>query len=298
LHVFDPDRFDANRGVTQFHTALNRARSLKQTIDSEQSGVLANSKIALLFKTFRGGGPAPGIANAFGTSQTDGLGNTITTEPVGDAAIQYMFPGEDVQAHMPNRPSPAWQGFVEFLIREIAVGLDLPVEFVWMMSGAGPAVRMISKQAERTFNGAMDILELKFLHPACAWVTLWDMAEGNLPQNEEWFKFYFPRPAHISIDAGRDTSSNLAELDAGANTIENIAREQGTTAEALRISRMVEAKALLENAQALAEEFDIPLDTALNLLGRPNASKAQPTTTDPQPNPTKADESRRFAASL
>lgn len=275
MHVFDPLRFDATRGVTHFHAALNRLRSLKSTLDAEQVAQDTASRIAMLVKSASG---PPRVASGgipVLSSDKNAKGNDILVRDLSKGAVMYQYPGDSAEAFMSSRPGDGWLKLAEVFIREIALSLDLPFEFVWNMAGlTGPAVRLMSKQAERTFRAKQDILEGRFLNPSIAWWVNFEMQAGRLPFNAEWYKFKVQRPAHPTIDAGRDSAANMNEFDHGLITEEEMAEERGEDATEIRAKRKDEVREKLQDAQDLAAEFDLDIAQVMSLLGRPNIAAA------------------------
>jgi|GEM_PF-5866915 len=282
LHIYDSTRLNSRRGVTHFASVLNHQRDLKETVAAQKAKQKLTSKLALLVRNALGG-PQTGNIDVMSEDTDKTTGASIRTESFGDGgAIKYQFHGDEMQAFTANDPSDGWFRLTDYLLREIAVGLDLPFEFIWTMAGiTGPGTRMMSKQAERTFRGKQDILETRFLSPVTAWWVNFEMQPGGkLPFNPEWYKFKFQRPAHISIDAGRDSRSNLDELGAGVSTEGRIAEEQGEDDEEVSDTRKAEVRRKLTNAREIADEFQISLTEALNLLGRSHVPTSQTITTD------------------
>lgn len=223
VHAFDTDRYDAVKGVTSFHTILQCARDYKETANSEKLAAKRNSKLALLVKTLFGGAAAPAV-NLFGgddTASPTGDANTaINTQSVNDVTDAYMFPGEEMKAHVSDRPSDGWRWLMEQNIREIAAGLDLPFGVVWHMSGlGGPAARFEIAQANRVFMSFLaDILDPMWHRPIVGrWLSI-EMDAGRLPFTPFWYRFCTPRPKSITIDLGRDTKAAIAENAAGLGT--------------------------------------------------------------------------------
>lgn len=219
VHMFDSDRFDAVTGVTHYHTILNALRDLKETLEAERLSAKRNSKLALLIKSIMGGASAPAVQLFENEDSTAGAAK-VNVEEVGDVAQAYMFPNEDMKAHTSDRPSNGWQWLMEWLVREIALGLDLPFGVVWNMSGlGGPAVRFEMAQANRVFIAFLeDVLEPMWTRPIVgAWLTL-EISQGRLPFHPNWYKFKTPRPVAITIDVGRDSKAGIAENMAGLGT--------------------------------------------------------------------------------
>ena len=230
LHVWDTDRADSYRGVSSFATVLNAMRDLKEIIHAETVGVKVNSKLALIVKSMTGGiGTSNGEVELFSnTSTTQSASDQVNAQEVNDGVMQYMFPGEDMKAHTSDRPSAAWQGFVDWLVSLIAIGLDLPKSVVWSMAGlGGPAARFEIQSARRTFTAKQDIFERQFLVPVCAWTTSKLIKSGRLPFHPNWHNFRFQRPPFVSIDLGRDSKAGIEENKSGLLTASEWYQESG-----------------------------------------------------------------------
>jgi hypothetical protein len=251
----DPQRFDGCRGITWFERgALNHMRDLKEILGAEKKTVKMLSKLAMFFKKLAGGKPVAALNLGFGPKQ-DGTGD-VHTEELHDGTNIYGLPGEDAGAIVHNRPSPTFQGFLEFLIRDIAISLELPFGFVWAMLGTGPAIRLDSRLAEKTFSDKTDLLEEQLFDPACAWIINWEMrVSKRLRFNPNWMLYTFPRPVLPSIDVGRESKADLEELDRGITCEIDLAQDRAKNA-----IRMLRKKAKFRKAaQEIAVEFGVPV---------------------------------------
>jgi capsid protein len=217
VHVFDSDRIDSVSGVTHYHTVLNKVRDLKETMRAEQLAAKRNSKIALLMKTIFGGAPT---VNLFADDSKTGPDGKPDVQPVGDVADLYMLPGEDAKSFVSDRPSQGFLSLMQMMIREIALGLDLPYGVVWDMTGLGsPAVRFEINQASRTFNDFLvDVIEPMWIRPIVGAALPLEIASGRLPFNANWYRFAVPKPKSITIDFGRDSKARISENIAGLGT--------------------------------------------------------------------------------
>jgi capsid protein len=218
VHVFDSDRFDSVSGVTHYHTVLNTVRDLRETMLAERLAAKRMSKWAFFFNTVAGGAPAIDLFGDNASSKaTDGKANVTA---IGDVADAYGFPGEDIKAIDNPRPSDGWLKFMDRLVREIALGLDLPFGVVWDMSGlGGPAVRFEIMQAARTFNDFLtDVIEPKWIRPIVGSALSMEIDQGRLPFHPNWYRFAVPKPKSITIDFGRDSKASINENIAGLGT--------------------------------------------------------------------------------
>jgi capsid protein len=123
----EPQETDANRGLTALHHAINHVRDKKDTIGFEKTAIKNLSAFTAVLKT------------KSGTVEEDDWNedDATTTEPTNitlaqmqSGQIPVISTEEELNAFQSDRPSPAFMGFLEFLIREIAsLGGDIR-EFV------------------------------------------------------------------------------------------------------------------------------------------------------------------------
>lgn len=260
IHIFDPSRFDAYRGVTHFHAALNHMRDMKEIVGNEKISVKNLSALAMVIRNATGSADPN---NLFENGTDAKTGEPVSATQIHPGANLYQFNGDELEMLNSNRPSPAWQGFMQFLIQDIAVGFDLPVEFVWSMSGlTGPGVRMSAKQAERTFKIWIELIERKLLNRYYAYVITWAMENGQLPFNPEWYLFRFARPSMPGIDAGRESDKNIKEREAGLLSAQEICEERG--ADAFETFEQIARETAY--VQKLATQYGVPVEK-IQLVG-------------------------------
>ena len=240
LHIFKSDRVDARRGVTHFASALENAFDFAETTDAEKGAQKLRSKIALIVSNSMG----RANSNQFTDSgDTDAIGNAVKTEAVDDMLIKYQMNGDKVEALFSNNPSDGWFKMSEMLVRLIAISLELPYEFVWNMVGlTGPGIRLTTKFADRTFQSFMDMMEVKFHYPVWSWWINVEMQEGRIPFNVEWHDFAFTRPIMSSIDAARETTSDVAEMNAGVKSGHDVCKENNRDVYEVQLQLAREAK--------------------------------------------------------
>lgn len=269
LHCFSADRFESYRGVTAFHPVLNDFRDLKETHDAEKLAVKIASVQTLIERNHAG---AQNKIDAFGDGGTDAAGNARQLEDLAPGLMRYLGIGEDVSMFKSERPAEGWRWFMSYMIRGISVGLHLPFEFVWDLSGLGGAgVRLMSKQAERTFRSETDNLESRVINPTVAWVISDAMLTGRLPFNPRWHWFAAQRPAHPTVDVGRESTANINELNAGVISESTICGEQGFDDGDVRQQRAAEVMHRIELAKEItAAHPELTLKDALAMLGGAN----------------------------
>jgi capsid protein len=149
LH-YEPQEADAIRGLTALHHAINHVRDKKDTIGFEKVAIKNLSSFTAVMKT-KTGTVDEAEWNDDAASQTEPT--NITLAQMQSGQIPVISTDEEIQAFQSDRPSPAFMGFLEFLIREISTGLGVPYEFAWNAEKIGGAtVRFVMEKAQRRFE--------------------------------------------------------------------------------------------------------------------------------------------------
>lgn len=274
FHYFDPFRVDQYRGVPDFHAVARHARMLKGILEAELAGVQFASQNAALVFTERGQAAARNLFTPTNAAQMAN-GELPKHEESQIANIKYLYSGDKVEV-MPSRPGTAFTGFVQEIMREIALGLGgYPAGILWgTQDYKGPSVRAEFAQADRVNERHQGILCDKVCDPIKNVVILDAIARGEIPapprvagENEAQrlaraTRGVFRFPPRLTIDVGREAQARLAELTNGANSLQELAAEDGKDAYARLEQRAQEASW----AQELAEKYDVP-ETAIMLPG-------------------------------
>jgi capsid protein len=270
-HYLDPFRVDQYRGITDFHAAIQTARMLHDILQAEKAGVRFSSQQAALIFNDRGVAntrnlfqPNPALSLPNGQQQKNEL-----TE-VG--MIRYFQNSDRVEV-MPSRPSQAFTGFVQHLMKEIAIGVGVPEAVLFTTQDyKGPSVRAEFAAADRVFTRQQGVLTDKVLDPIKDAVILDAIARGEIPPPPllvgetmvhalrratagEW-RF----PAKLSIDVGRESAANMNENRQGAKSLQEIAAEEGTDA----FTRLEQIAIEAAYVKQLADKYGVP-ETAIRL---------------------------------
>ena len=270
IHLGEASAGDELRFVTPMAPSINHLRDLQDAISFEKMALKINSYVALAIKSSN-----PQGADFFGESQSvanpDGT-SEMTVESLGTTggAIPRLGMGEDLVAWNSNRPSQNFREFCDLLLREVCLNIGVPWEFAARPADAGgAALRAVLVRAQRTFEQRQALLIDRLCSRVWAHVISLGMQRGLIPQNENWWRVEWQRPAAASVDYGREAQANLNDVRAGLRTYSEDYSERGIEwKDALR-QRAVEAKYLAD----LSAEFGISADSIATF----NPNPAPPT---------------------
>jgi len=229
IHLMELERPDQIRGGSSLARALNHVRDLKMLGEFEKDALKLQGSIAAVITTNEGDELA-GQGGFFGTVQAQDTGeSTIAREEItSSATIPRLAPGEKIEMVGPNRPHAGFEPFAKFLIRDVAMGLGLPVEFVYDPASVGGAgMRFIVAKAQRRFEQRQRLLIDRFCNRAWRYFIGGAIANGDLPAVEDYAKVTWQTPKSLTVDAGREAQQAREDYKAGLTTLSDYFGELG-----------------------------------------------------------------------
>jgi capsid protein len=275
--LFDPERADQQRGISSISHAVAHIRDKKEILAYEKLGVKNLSSFsAVLHSEF----DEPD-EDAFGLNEIDGIDaqgspTEITVSQMQSGEVPILRKGETLTAFQGNRPSSTFQGFLEFLVREFAVGIGLPYEFVWnTQSLTGPSQRFVMGKAQRKFEERQRLF-YKLVNRTWAMVIAEGVASGELQAIDGWEKCKIQCPAKLTIDVGRESQQEREDVSAGLMSRAHHFGQRGMDWQNEINQQAKEFGYIMEKSKELAEAYDLPIDVALNRLGGQITGKQEP----------------------
>jgi lambda family phage portal protein len=229
IHLMEMERPDQIRGGSALARALNHVRDLKMLGEFEKDALKLQGSIAAVITTDQGDELA-GQGGFFGTVQAQDSGeSTIAREEItSSATIPRLSPGEKIEMIGPNRPHAGFEPFAKFLIRDVAMGLGLPVEFVYDPASVGGAgMRFIVAKAQRRFEQRQRLLIDRFCNRAWRFFIGGAIANGDLPPAEDYAKVTWQTPKSLTVDASREAMQAREDYKAGLSSLQDYYGELG-----------------------------------------------------------------------
>jgi lambda family phage portal protein len=229
IHLMEMERPDQIRGGSNLARALNHVRDLKLLGEFEKDALKLQGSIAAVITSNEGDALA-GSGGFFGNIATADLGDTsIAREQItSSATIPRLAPGEKIEMVAPNRPNNGFEPFAKFLIRDVAMGLGLPIEFVYDPASVGGAgMRFIVAKAQRRFEQRQRLLIDRFCNRSWSYFIGRAIANGDLPPAEDYRKVSWQTPKSLTVDAGREEMQARESYKAGLISLQTYHGELG-----------------------------------------------------------------------
>jgi capsid protein len=256
MHVFDPESATALRHPSPLAHAINHRLDVEELLAIEKKGVKDNLEVTRIIQRLAGDDVDDDELNEL--LGGDGATRESTTDP---KAMQKILggkafitePGEKVESWVPNRPTPTFNGFIDILDRESALG-TLPYEFFINPSKLnGAAARLITARVQRISMRRSQVLLERYLRPDWFFVIGTAIDNGELAPVKGWHRIAGGFPKQVTVDAGRNDESLRRNLEMGVVTPSEAFAEQGRSFEEAMEQKAQDLKAL----EAIAERNGI-----------------------------------------
>jgi lambda family phage portal protein len=265
LHIFEPELISAARSAPPMQHAINHLQDENELLAIEKRAVKDNSSISRTITTEDGlieDNPDFQVE----IEQTDENGEptdpTKLQEIIG-GIVAGLKPGEKLESYESKRPSPTFTGFLSWLQRDSSGG-GLPHEFTQDPSKVGGAsVRLITAKAGRRFEKRQQAIINRMLIQTWGYVIGDAIDKGELAPMKDWYKVRFVTPRKITVDAGRESKENRADVETGLKTLDEHFKELGQDFEEQLDIRARNAAAII----AAAKKYNVPINMLYNPKG-------------------------------
>lgn len=160
LHLFKKLRIAQTRGVPDLAPVMEPLKQLGRYSQAELDAAVVASFFTVFTKTEQGDGLAPNTASDVGGKETD------EDYKLGSATILDLEPGEDITIANPGRPNDSFDPFVQAILRQIGVALEIPFELlIKHFTSSYTAARASIEEAWKFFRGRRMWLARRFCQP-------------------------------------------------------------------------------------------------------------------------------------
>lgn len=126
LHHFVRTRPGQTRGVPYLSPVLELIKQLGRFTDAEVMAAVVSGFLTVFVTTEGGGGLVPQV------SEDAAIVGNDEEIAMGNGNVVGLRPGERVESPTPGRPSPNFDPFFTAIVRQIAMGLEIPYEVLIM----------------------------------------------------------------------------------------------------------------------------------------------------------------------
>lgn len=256
LHIFDPHRPGAIRGMPRIHSVVNTFEALAQYLDFELTRARVASAFALMVK--RGGIPANLLDMNAGEDTTDEAGNPVSIAEGG--MLLTGGPNDGFESAAANIHSTAFPDFVKLMIRSAAVGLNVSYGFLARdySDSNFSAARQQFLEDVRNWRPRQKLIVRGLCVPIANEFYRWAVISGVSP----FFQRYRPDEFDLRwrtqgwewIDPQKEIEADLMAIRGGQKSPQECAQERGRDYYEI-VEQIAEAKKFAESAGVDLECF-------------------------------------------
>lgn len=270
LHLYKTLRIGQTRGVPDLSPVIEKIRQLGDYTESEATAAVVSSLFTAFIKTEGGESLAPmdPVAETGGkTSDKD--------YKMGSGAILDLMPGEDITFANPNRPNSAFESFVESVMRQIGMAVELPFEImIKHFTSSYSASRAAMMEAWKFFRTCREWLADNYCQPiyeewlteavALGRISAPGFLNGDPAVRKAYLGSQWIGPARGFIDELKEIKAAELRVGMGVSTLaEETSQLTGGDWEQKHAQRAKEVKARRESGleePIVAEEPDEEVD--------------------------------------
>lgn len=164
VHLYDPRRIDQTRGVPYLAPVIEALHQLGDYTQAEITAAVVSGMFTAFVTTESGTGIDSGLP---GGPATDAASQTSGSDiNLGPGAIVDLAPNENITFANPGRPNVAFDPFVQAVLRQVGVALELPFEvLIKHFTASYSAARAALLEAWKFFKNRRAWLSTMFCQP-------------------------------------------------------------------------------------------------------------------------------------
>jgi lambda family phage portal protein len=285
LHLFDKTRPGQTRGVPYLAPVIELIKQLGRYTDAEVMAAVVSGMLTV-FVTNETGDPTLGTPTELANpADTNGM-------ELGYGSVIGLMPGESVSTVNPGRPNTAFDPFVQAIIRQIGVALELPFEvLIKHFTSSYSASRAALMEAWDYFRRRRHWLAVSLCQPVYEAIITEAIATGRLAApgyfsnpliKKAWLGTTWNGDAPYHLDPLKEINAAKARVDGYFTTRaeEVAAMPQGDDSWESKVPQFIKERKILDENDLLPEK---PEKQGAVVMGQEEpeekAKPAQPDTT-------------------
>lgn len=216
-HYF-PTRARQHYGMSIYAPIINTAHDIEDILNFERAAVKDACSKTDVIETATAEAPTSNLAKSNWGSQTrtETADNSTTNQSfyqkIFGASARYIRKGDKHTQYTPQRPSPTFQGLMDFLSHTVCLPLGMPPSTLLQIKVGGADTRRDLAAAGRVIE-CYQVKLAKQLHQI--WVHVVDSVTPEEGRPDDWQSAECEYPAVITADAGRERQHDREDLGMG-----------------------------------------------------------------------------------
>jgi len=226
VHIYEPNRPAQLRGLPFVSCVINDLHDLDDLQKLEMEACKLGASVAQIVKTVGGEVQA--------SSLRTGIGNASSTtaetyyEQVFGSAVKVLKHGDEFQQFATERPGVNMREYWRQLTEKVCAGVGIPYVLVFPESMQGTVYRGALDMSAVWFRSRHHVMAAaarRIYEYVMEYAIKTDPALNDAPS--DWWEVSITAPRSPNVDVGRNSAAQLAELEAGIVTYDEVYGARG-----------------------------------------------------------------------
>jgi hypothetical protein len=295
--LYEPEWADQYRGISRVARSINDWTDKDDIDEFIKRHVKLVSSLGLIHESILGDGSETGFmpgAEEDSVSILNSSGVQVSNIRGGEMYFLKAGANEKVSAVEMKNPTPNTEDFLARIQKRALFSVGWPQELLDPSKIGGASVRLIQDLVRKTIANRQNTLERR-AKTIIGFALSTAMKNKLISSNtDDWYLWNFTKGANLTVDAGNENKSDIENYRMGTATLSEIVAKRGNDWTNTRKQNQREVEDLIERAQTISKNKNVPFETALTLLQQstPNTSPvAQPSFSNNSDNSDNSDNS-------
>lgn len=261
------ERIRQRRGLPATYRLLNKMQDVNDIQQFMTAGVKSRNAVAMVWEGLTAGSEVSSIGDSLNQRQTSSsdsserLANLNRDEVITGTTIPRAPKGAELKFLMDDRPGQNQVEYMDYILRDMAWGYNVPLEVVWNLAALSSAN---TRTVLRAYNAFINKRRRWFKTRVGARLRNWIIAKGiqqgriGMPVGGMWWKHNWIGGPLATADFARDMRAMLDALNRGEISEDEFSGWRGVDREIMDENHVRAVKERI----ALCEAHGVPFDYA------------------------------------
>jgi lambda family phage portal protein len=227
VHIYEPNRAGQLRGLPFVSCVINDLHDLDDLQKLEMEACKLGASVAQIVKTVSGEIQASSLRSG-GISQTGQNTAENYYEQVFGSAVKVLKNGDSFEQFATERPGVNMREYWRQLTEKVCAGVGIPYVLVYPESMQGTVYRGALDMSAVWFKSRHQVMSSaarRIYEYVMEYAIKSDPTLNDAPS--DWYEVAITAPRSPNVDVGRNSAAQLAELEAGIVTYDEVYGARG-----------------------------------------------------------------------
>lgn len=227
VHIFEPNRPGQLRGIPFVSCVINDLHDLDDLQKLEMEACKLNASVAQVIKTVSGEIQASTLRSGIQSQATQNTAETYYEQVFG-SGVKVLKNGDEFAQFATDRPGVNMREYWRNLTEKVCAGIGIPYVLVFPESMQGTVYRGALDMSAVWFKSRHHVMASaarRIYEYVMEYAIKTDPALNDAPS--DWYEVSIVAPRSPNVDVGRNSAAQLAELEAGVVTYDEVYGARG-----------------------------------------------------------------------